>query len=208
MDGVFMRKMLKLVLIIVVTVVLIKCTGLIAEKQSLQQNLIRLHVVANSDSEEDQNVKLQVKDAIVAYLEPLLEDCHDQKQAKKFLENELPELERIANVTLRQAGVNTAAKVTLKKECFDTRVYDTFSLPAGVYDSLRIEIGQANGHNWWCVVFPSLCLQATSQEFQDSAVAAGFDEELASTLTMEDGYEIRFYLLDAFGKLENFFFQD
>lgn len=208
MDGVFMKKLLKFAFLLTLLVMLLEGAGLLTDKQSLQDNLIRLHVVANSDSKEDQNVKLQVRDAVTEYLEPLLRKCADREQARAFLVENLSALEQIANQVLQQAGTSDTAKVTLKQEAFDTRVYDTFTLPAGVYESLRIEIGQGAGKNWWCVVFPSLCLPATTQAFQDTAVAAGFDDALASTLAQEDGYELRFYLLERIGKWENFFFQD
>ena len=109
---------------------------------------------------------------------------------------------------LQQVGSPQSANVTLKKETFGTRVYDTFSLPAGVYDSLRIVIGAGEGRNWWCVVFPGLCVPAASEGVEDVAVSAGFSEELGKTLTGEEPYEIRFLLLDWLGRVENFFFDD
>jgi len=86
------------------------------------------------------------------------------------------------------------------------RNYDTFRLPAGVYESLRIVIGEGEGKNWWCVVFPELCLPATAEGFESVAVGSGFSEALSGALTGETQYEIRFFLLDCFGRLENFFF--
>jgi stage II sporulation protein R len=115
-------------------------------------------------------------------------------------------LEDVANSTLTQLGSGDKASVFLTKEAFGIRQYDTFSLPSGVYDSLRIEIGQAKGRNWWCVVFPALCLPTTTDGFEDVAASAGFNESLTDTLTTEDGYEIRFYLLDCIGRLENIIF--
>ena len=94
--------------------------------------------------------------------------------------------------------------MTLQKEVFDTRVYDTFTLPAGVYEALRITIGSGEGKNWWCVVFPTLCVPATSEGFEDVAAGAGFPESL--TKSLEGEYEIRFYLLDLLGKLEGYLF--
>ena len=93
---------------------------------------------------------------------------------------------------------------TSRRDCS----YETFRLPAGVYESLRIVIGTGEGHNWWCVVFPSLCIPATSSGFADIAVGAGFDSSLTAALEGQAGYEIRFYLLDQLGRLENIFFQE
>ena len=96
--------------------------------------------------------------------------------------------------------------VTLCKEAFDTRYYDTFTLPAGIYEALRITIGEGEGHNWWCVAFPSLCLSATSEEFADKAAGAGFPDSLTGALDGEEKYEVRFFLLDALGELEKFLY--
>ena len=93
--------------------------------------------------------------------------------------------------------------VTLGKEVFDTRYYDTFTLPAGVYEALRITIGEGQGKNWWCVVFPTLCVPATSDGFEDVAAGAGFPDALTSALEGESGYELRFFLLDLLGKWQS-----
>ena len=174
--------------------------GLIRDRQYLNQELIRLHVVANSDSEEDQNIKLRVRDAIVASLSEGMADIADVPAAKEYLRENLPKIEAIANRTLEAAGVDSRAAVTLCKETFDIRHYDTFTLPAGVYESLRVVIGEGQGKNWWCVAFPSLCMGATSEEFEEAAQTAGMDDTLSETLT--GGLRLRFYLLDALGRAE------
>ena len=174
--------------------------GLIRDRQYLNQELIRLHVVANSDSEEDQNIKLRVRDAIVASLSEGMADIADVQAAKAYLRENLPKIEAIANRTLEAAGVDSRAAVTLCKETFDIRHYDTFTLPAGVYESLRVVIGEGQGKNWWCVAFPSLCMGATSEEFEEAAQTAGMDDTLSETLT--GGLRLRFYLLDALGRAE------
>ncbi len=180
--------------------------ALLADREKLNTQLIRLHVVANSDSREDQRIKLQVRDAVTESLQKDLAGIADISEAKAYLEENLPKLERIANSALEAAGFDGRAVVSFCREAFDTRYYDTFSLPAGVYDALRITIGEGNGHNWWCVAFPSLCLPATSSGFADTAAGAGFSDALTDTLTGEDGYELRFFLLDALGEAENYFF--
>lgn len=202
-----MAKLVKRVMICLTAVILVWCGTLIADRQQLNDALIRLHVVANSDSPEDQSVKLLVRDAVTQSLEQELKNVADVDQAKAYLQENLPKIQRIANQTLEAAGFDMEAVVTLCQESFDTRVYDTFTLPAGVYEALRITIGEGQGHNWWCVVFPSLCLPATSDGFEDAAQAAGFPDTLNRALTGEDGYQVRFYLLDAMGKLENMLFQ-
>ena len=130
----------------------------------------------------------------------------DVEQAKAYLRENLPKIQSVANRTLKLAGVDAQAVVTLGKETYDTREYDTFSLPAGVYESLRILIGNAQGRNWWCVAFPSLCLSATTEDFVQTAQTAGMSGALTEALSGEDGHQIRFFLLDALGKAEKAIF--
>ena len=171
------------------------------EQMTLSEKLIRLHVVANSDSEEDQAIKLQVRDAVLAVTQPLLEDAEEPKAA---LLAALPEIEQAAEDCLRTLGDSHSVTVTLAQEQFPTRVYDSFALPAGQYLALRVTIGAGAGHNWWCVVFPSLCVPATSDGFEVQAVDGGLSPALANSLT-QGRYSIRFVLLDWLGQLENFF---
>ena len=175
-----------------------------ADSKALEENLVRLHVVANSDSQEDQNLKLQVRDAIVEQLNGVMEELDSAQEAKEFLAEHLGELEDTANRVLQQAGSHLKAQVSLALEEFPTRVYDTFQLPAGLYEALRVTIGEGAGHNWWCVVFPTLCVPASSEGFQETAEASGLSSQLAGTLTREEGeYEIRFQFLDWLGQVKN-----
>ena len=200
-----MKKLLKSVWIAVILFALL-CSGiLLKDKAALRDDLIRLHVVANSDSQNDQRIKLMVKDAVVDYLNGAMEGIQDAQQAKEFISSDLPEIESVANAALKKAGSPHTATAKIALEEYDTRTYDTFTLPAGVYNSLRIQIGEASGQNWWCVVFPSLCIPKTTKEFADKAVSAGFDQGLTDTLSGKPKYQFRFFLLDCFGKLENMF---
>ena len=174
----------------------------LADRQRLRKELIRFHVVAASDSQEDQAVKLQVRDAIMEAFQKELQNLTDMEQAKAYLAENLPKIESIANQVLAQAGFGDTARVSLCVEEFATRVYDTFTLPAGLYESLRIVIGEGEGQNWWCVVFPSLCLPATTEGFEEVACGAGFSDTLTDTL--EGEHEICFFFLDALGTVENF----
>ena len=180
------------------------CGTVIADRQRLNEELIRLHVVANSDRVEDQELKLLVRDAIITSLRQALADVRDTEQAKEYLQENLPKLQELANKTLDAAGSAQQAVVTLCREGFPTRQYNTFSLPAGIYEALRVTIGDGVGKNWWCVVFPSLCVPQTSQGFSDTAAGAGFPDALSGALTGEEPYQIRFYLLDKLGELEKF----
>ncbi len=203
-----MRKGFRRVVFCFLVAASVWCGSILADREVLNKELIRLHVVANSDSGQDQAIKLQVRDAVTASLKSGLEKVGDVDAAKEYLQENLPKIQTVANQTLEKAGFDGQAVVTLCKEAFDTRYYDTFSLPAGVYEALRITIGEGAGKNWWCVVFPSLCIPATSDGFSDVAAGAGFSESLNSALTGEETYEVRFYLLDAMGRIQNILFQE
>lgn len=197
-----MRQLGKRLGICLLLAALMWTVGLVRDRAFLNRELIRLHVVANSDSEEDQAVKLRVRDAVLESLRGDLEQVGDVEEAKAYLRENLPKIEKIANRTLEAAGVDAQAVATLQKESFDLHNYDTFSLPAGVYESLRIVIGEGNGKNWWCVAFPELCLSATSEDFCETAQTAGMNQGLTESLTQGEDYSIRFFLLDALGQLE------
>ena len=197
-----MKKLLKRVFACFLLVCLVYTIALVGDRQKLRSELIRLHVVAASDSEEDQAIKLQVRDAVLESLQDGIENATDIEAAKAYIGSQLPKLESVANRVLAAAGCGDVATVSLQVEEFAARVYDTFALPAGLYDSLRITIGEGEGRNWWCVTFPTLCIPATTEGFEAVAAGAGFSDELTGSLTGE--YEVRFYLLDLLGQLENF----
>ncbi len=203
-----MKKNLKRILICTCAAVLCWTIGVLRDRETLNRELIRLHVVADSDSEHDQSVKLSVRDAVLESIREGLSQATDIDQARQYIRDNLPKIEQSANEVLKSLGCDEQAVATLKKEVFDTRHYDTFSLPAGVYEALRITIGTGEGRNWWCVAFPTLCVPATAAEFRDVAAGAGFDDALTSSLQADAPYEIRFYLLDLLGKLEARFFKE
>ncbi len=199
-----MRKCLKRIAVCFLLAAVIWCGMGISDRQRLKEELIRLHVVANSDSQQDQFVKLQVRDAVTESLRSAMEDLQDVEAAKAYLRENLPKIQAVANETLEKLGCDKEAVVTFCKEAFDTRYYDTFTLPAGVYEALRIVIGEGEGQNWWCVVFPAFCIPATAEGFSEVAAGAGFPDSLNAALTGE--YEIRFFFLDWLGKMETAFF--
>lgn len=208
MDGVFMHKFVKFLWSAVLVIAIFGIGILAGDKYTLRNDLVRCHVVAASDSEADQHIKLQVRDAVLAYLQAHMPQVKNAREAKKYFSENLNKLKEVAEATLERLGSHDLASVTLTREEFPLRHYDTFSLPSGVYDSLRIQIGEGKGQNWWCVVFPSLCMGATSQVFCEDAVQAGMDPGLAGSLSGDGRVQIRFFLLDCLGKLENFFHAD
>ena len=167
-----------------------------ARQARLSAGLIRLHVIAADDSAAEQAVKLRVRDAVLAFLSPQLENAASAGEAAAVVASALPELEAAA----AEAAEGRAVTVTLTQEYYPTRDYGDFSLPAGRYESLRVILDEGTGRNWWCVVFPPLCLQ------EDTGAALEAMEELspgdAALITREDeGYEVRFRLLELWGEL-------
>lgn len=203
-----MKKLLKRIMVCGVLAALCWSIFLIADRKKLNQGLIRFHVVAHSDSNRDQTIKQDVRDAVLESISGDLRKIADVDEAKEYLQRNLPKLQLLVDETLEELGFAGESRITLCKETFDIRHYDTFTLPAGVYDSLRIVIGDGLGENWWCVSFPTLCVPATSSGFADMAVSAGFSKPLAQTLSGNEDYEIRFFFLNQLGKLENIFFRE
>ena len=180
--------------------------GLAADARALRQDILRLHVVGNSDCVEDQTVKLQVRDAVLATLREGMEDLTDSKQAVAYAQRMIPKLTRVCNEVLREAGFTETVQIYVGPEAFPQRQYDTFRLPSGIYQALKVVIGEGNGKNWWCVVFPELCTGATRAEFVQTAKMEGMSGSLTDSLTGER--EIRFWILDQMGKLGNFLHGD
>ena len=195
-----MKRHIRRIALVGIVVMGIFVWGLAADSQALHDQLLRLHVVGASDSKEDQDVKLLVRDAVLRSLEEGLEDLTDPQEAYDYVQRMLPKVESAANRCLEAAGFSDTVAVSLTEEAFPTREYDTFSLPAGVYKALRVVIGEGEGKNWWCVVFPQLCM-GTEAEFVETASVAGLDRELTETL--EGDYELRFWLLEKLGEVKN-----
>lgn len=179
-------------------------TLLQAQQQRIAKNMIRLHVVANSDSEEDQSIKRAVRDAVLTKTDELLSGATDPKAA---LTQGLQQVADAAEARLLELGCEAPVHVRLGKEVFPTRNYDTFSLPAGVYESLRVTIGAGEGHNWWCVVFPSLCLSASMDDLEQAVEAAGLTEGDFRLITSDEaGVTLKFKSLELLQKLKAAFF--
>ncbi len=133
------------------------------ETQEAEQTAyLRVHIRANSNSEEDQAVKYKVRDKIVEFLTPTVAECGTKSEAMKKIGAKLPEIAAVADGVLRANGYFYGAKASLRKEEFPTRVYADATLPAGVYDALILELGTGSGDNWWCVVYPPLCFAGGS----------------------------------------------
>ena len=140
--------------------------------ENISNNVFRLHVIANSDSDEDQNLKYKVRDALINYMDTLLSDTTSKEDAIKIANEHLSDFYKIANEVIYNAGYNYPVSISIDKCDFPTKTYGDVSLPAGTYDALRVKIGKAEGHNWWCVMFPPLCfVDVTSGVVPDDSKA-------------------------------------
>ena len=164
---------------------------------ALAGEVLRLHVVANSDTAEDQAVKLRVRDAVLAKAQPLLGNASDSGEAEAVLLPHLGELEETARSVLTDAGFEDEVSVCITEQWFPTRVYDSFSLPAGQYRALKVVIGEGAGQNWWCVVFPPLCMASVTEEVVAAAAQSGLSGEQVALITGQDGtYVIKFKVIE------------
>lgn len=167
--------------------------GFSGECQGIRERVVRLHILANSDSPEDQALKLQVRDAVIAASAGWLDTAADAREAQRILEGRLPQLEQLAQDTVRAAGKEYTVTAALCESYFPTRQYDTVTLPAGSYAAVRFVIGEGKGHNWWCVVFPPLCAGAAADRRQLSDVLDGEQQALVSN---GERYVVRFKLVE------------
>ena len=167
----------------------------------IYDSVIRLHVLANSDTPEDQALKLEVRDAILEITAPLVKDCDDQYEAKEALEAHRGELEAAARRVIETKGYTYPVSIVFDNESYPRRTYDSFCFPAGDYLSMRVCIGDAEGQNWWCCLFPPLCLgtsSVSSRDAEDAFVDAGLTPSQYKIITESDKpvYKVRFKLLE------------
>ena len=171
------------------------CLGTWAQgrQSAISSKLVRLHVVAASDEEAEQALKLRVRDAVLEYLSPRLIGASDSNQARAILREELEGIRLAAE----SAAEGRPVTVALSRESYPTKSYEGFTLPAGKYESLRITLGEGKGHNWWCIVFPPVCLSAS----QSDMVERQLGEEDFRLVSEGEGYELRFRVLELWGEL-------
>ena len=163
-------------------------------------SVLRLHVLANSDSEEDQALKLKVRDSILNTATPIIKDCNTREDAANAISNATPTLLAAARETIEQAGFDYDVEIELSEESYPTKNYESFCFPRGEYLSLRVLIGDASGANWWCVLFPPLCLSAATdtETAEDAFIAVGLTDDQYKIITETDSakYQVRFKILE------------
>jgi len=195
------KKLLSLTVCFCVIVILISLLPVHGEAQIYEQ-VVRLHVLANSDSEEDQALKLCVRDAVLEHSAELLGECTNRTEAEQVIQENMDELCATAQNCVWNAGYDYDVRVRLTREEYPTKDYEAFCFPSGEYLSLQVLIGEGAGQNWWCVLFPPLCLSAATEQrpAEDAFIAAGFTGEQYRIITESDSptYRVRFKLLETY----------
>ena len=191
----------------IVAAILLLFVGLLPVhgEEEIYDKVVRLHVLANSNSEEDQAVKLEVRDAILAVTVPLLQNCQTREEAVLLLEENRTLLSDTARAVLRERGFEDTVHIEMGLESYPTRTYDSLCFPAGEYVSMRVSLGQGEGQNWWCCLFPPLCLDAATvgkEVAEDACISVGFTPTQYKIITESDQpvYRARFKILELLGQ--------
>lgn len=166
----------------------------------IRQDVLRMHVIANSDSAEDQAVKLKVRDAVLEAGEDLFDGTLTAEGAEQVLDSDIERLQNAAQNVLTENGFDYGVRVEIGKDYFNTRTYDgEVTLPAGEYEAVRVILGEGKGQNWWCVMFPPMCLPAAEADTEISDVLTQNEEDVVKS---NPKYEARFKIVELF---ENFY---
>ena len=181
-----------------VCAVLLSMSHFNAACDELRQNVLRLHIIANSDSVADQQLKLKIRDEILAKTDGLFLESDNLENAQQTVKSNLDKFKKTADNVIKENGFDYTAAVTFGKSSFSTRYYDDFTLPAGEYDSLIITLGEGKGKNWWCVVYPTVCIPAASKgELEDSV-----KPEAAEIAKGRQRYVMRFKAVEIYEKIK------
>lgn len=187
-----------------VTLILTSVSSFAESRRILEDSVFRLHILANSDSEADQTLKLKVRDAVLAEVPRLFGECQSKSDAEAAAAENMPRIIETAKRTLSENGCEYGVSAEICEMYFDDRTYGDIVMPSGNYSALRITIGDAKGKNWWCVMFPTLCLPA-AMDFEGLAEESKgyFTDEELYILENHSEYEVRFYFAELFEKLLN-----
>ena len=173
--------------------------GFAAKCEKVSENVLRLHIVAASDSEEDQHLKLKVRDAVLEKSSSIFDGSVDIENAVDKITPELPLIRQTARQIIQENGYDYDVDVSLKKEYFKTRVYDGFTMPPGEYLALRIVIGEGKGHNWWCVMYPAMCLPSARAEDNAKNILG---DKIYRFIGRNPKYEPRFKIIEVIEELK------
>lgn len=197
-----MKLLIKSLCIAFVLTVIYSVIPFQAECEQISTDVFRLHILANSDSEEDQALKLKVRDALLEYTDELFDDAKDRNDAENIAKENIETLQSVAQNMVYKNGCNYTVNAEVVKMYFNTRYYENYTMPAGMYDALRITIGSGKGHNWWCVMYPSICISSAIDN--DEKVEKTFSEN-QQEIVRGNEYEYKFKVVEIFEKIVSFF---
>ncbi|NLG92436.1 MAG: stage II sporulation protein R [Clostridiales bacterium] len=199
-----MKLIEKSLLLAFILTVLFSFTGFAAGCEDIPNHVLRLHVLANSDSKEDQELKLKVRDRILAESSRMMDHVTNKEEAQNAVRAALPKLKSAAEDEIRKQGYHYPVDVKMERMYFTTRQYKTTTLPAGEYDALRVSIGKAEGHNWWCVIFPPMCLPAAEEPKELRDV---LNENQLQIVEGKGDFEIKFKTVELYEQFKNYITQ-
>lgn len=182
----------------IVTAVIFSICSFAKTSEEIRSDVLRLHVIANSDSSVDQNLKLRLRDYILEEGEDIFDGSVNVENAVEKIEPKLAELEKSAETFVKNAGFDYDVKITLSNEYFTTRTYESVTLPAGKYLALRVVIGSGEGHNWWCVMFPPMCVPAADKRDEIENV---FTDKEIKLVESKPKYEPRFKVVEIYEQI-------
>lgn len=180
-----MKSYLRILLLIILLVIFIFITAKTYATSvftNLSENVFRLHIIANSNNDYDQELKLKIRDEIIDYMKPLTENCKNKKEVISIIKDNLDNLVKISKEAVIKNGYNYDVTIELGNFYFPTKYYGNVSMPSGNYDAIRIKIGKAEGKNWWCSLFPALCFTDVSNGIIDQKA----EKNLKSNLEQEE----------------------
>lgn len=183
----------------IVVAILFSICSFAKTSEEIRSDVLRLHVIANSDTSVDQNLKLRLRDYILQEGKDIFNGSVNVENAVEKIEPVLPELEKSAKAFVNWAGFDYDVKISLSNEYFTTRTYETVTLPAGKYLALRVVIGSGEGHNWWCVMFPPMCVPAADKKDEIENV---FSEKEIKLVESKPKYEPRFKVVEIYEQLK------
>lgn len=183
----------------IVVAILFSICSFAKTSEDIRSDVLRLHVIANSDTSVDQNLKLRLRDYILQEGKDIFNGSVNVENAVEKIEPVLPELEKSAKAFVNRAGFDYDVKISLSNEYFTTRTYETVTLPAGKYLALRVVIGSGEGHNWWCVMFPPMCVPAADKKDEIENV---FSEKEIKLVESKPKYEPRFKVVEIYEQLK------
>ena len=182
----------------VIAAFIFNIAGFAADCAEVRRDVLRLHVVGASDSDFDQNLKLKVRDVVLKKGGAIFEGTVTADEAEKIITPRISELKASAEAVLLENGCNYTVDITVGEEYFATRCYENFTMPAGVYTAVRVNIGTAEGRNWWCVMFPPLCLPAATVDAD-----AFFTDDEMKVVSSSPKYEPRFKIVEIIESIKN-----